>query len=55
MGRISTYMQVSMDGYFAGTNGEIDWFKNNPDPEFEGVLVGARSRRERPALRSDHL
>jgi dihydrofolate reductase len=35
MGRISTYMQVSLDGYFAGPNGEIDWFKNNPDPEFE--------------------
>jgi dihydrofolate reductase len=28
-------MQVSLDGYFAGPNGEIDWFKNNPDPEFE--------------------
>src|SRR4029079_8358824 len=35
MGRISTHMQVSLDGYFAGPNGEIDWFKNNPDPEFE--------------------
>jgi dihydrofolate reductase len=35
MGRISTYLQVSMDGYFAGPNGEIDWFKNQPDPEFE--------------------
>jgi dihydrofolate reductase len=35
MGRISTYLQVSLDGYFAGANGEIDWFKNKPDPEFE--------------------
>lgn len=35
MGRISTYLQVSLDGYFAGPQGEIDWFKNNPDPEFE--------------------
>ena len=35
MGRISTFMQVSLDGYFAGPNGEIDWFKNQPDPEFE--------------------
>jgi dihydrofolate reductase len=24
-----------MDGYFAGPDGQIDWFKNNPDPEFE--------------------
>jgi dihydrofolate reductase len=35
MGRISTFMQVSLDGYFAGPKGEIDWFKNQPDPEFE--------------------
>jgi dihydrofolate reductase len=36
MGRISTYLQVSLDGYFAGPDGEIDWFKNaEPDPEFD--------------------
>ena len=35
MGRISVYLQVSLDGCFAGPHGEIDWFKNNPDPEFE--------------------
>jgi dihydrofolate reductase len=39
MGRISTYLQVSLDGYFAGPNGEIDWFKNNPDPEFEELSL----------------
>ena len=39
MGRVSTYMQVSVDGYFAGPNGEIDWFKNNPDPEFEAFSL----------------
>ncbi len=35
MGHISVYLQVSLDGCFAGPHGEIDWFKNNPDPEFE--------------------
>jgi len=39
MGRIATYLQVSLDGYFAGPNGEIDWFKNNPDPEFEAFSL----------------
>ena len=39
MGRISTFMQVSVDGYFAGLNGEIDWFKSNPDPEFESFSL----------------
>ena len=35
MAHISTYLQVSLDGYFAGPSGEIDWFKNSPDPELE--------------------
>ena len=39
MGRVSTYLQVSADGYFAGPNGEMDWFKNNPDPEFEAFSL----------------
>src|SRR5436190_9845468 len=40
MGRISTYMQVSLDGYFAGPDGEIDWFKNTePDPDFDAYSL----------------
>ncbi len=39
MGRVSTYLQVSADGYFAGPHGELDWFKNNADPEFEAFSV----------------
>jgi dihydrofolate reductase len=39
MGRISAYLQVSLDGYFAGPGGEIDWFKNTPDPEFEAFSL----------------
>jgi dihydrofolate reductase len=27
-------MHVSLDGYYAKPNGEIDWFKGNEDPEF---------------------
>ena len=27
MGTISTFTHISIDGYFAGPNGEIDWFK----------------------------
>src|SRR5438034_3091804 len=49
MGRISAYMQVSLDGYFAGPNGEIDWFKNNPDPEFESFSL-ERARGESTLL-----
>jgi dihydrofolate reductase len=40
MGHVSTYLQLSADGYFAGPNGEIDWFKNNPDPELEDFSLG---------------
>jgi dihydrofolate reductase len=39
MGRISTYLQISIDGYFAGPNRDIDWFKNKPDPEFEAFSL----------------
>jgi len=36
MGTISTFTHVSLDGCYAGPNGEIDWFKNTPsDPEFD--------------------
>ena len=55
MGRISMYLQVSLDGYFAGPHGEIDWFKNNPDPEFEEFSLERAQRREHAAVRSDHL
>jgi len=31
MGTIIAFTNVSVDGYFSGPNGEIDWFKNNDD------------------------
>src|SRR4051794_4113977 len=40
MGRVSTYLQVSADGYYAGPDGEWDWFKDAaPDPEFEAFSL----------------
>jgi dihydrofolate reductase len=39
MGRIAVYLQLSIDGCFAGPNGEIDWFKGEPDPQFEKFSV----------------
>jgi hypothetical protein len=40
VGRVSTYLQVSADGYFAGPNGEMDFFKDaEPDPEFEAFSL----------------
>jgi dihydrofolate reductase len=36
MGKISTFTYVSLDGFYAGPNGEIDWFKGNrPDAEYD--------------------
>ena len=31
MGKISVFNYLSVDGYFAGPNGEIDWFKDIPE------------------------
>jgi dihydrofolate reductase len=33
MGKIISFTLVSVDGYFAGPNGEIDWFKGENDDE----------------------
>lgn len=36
MGVISTFTHVSLDGFFAGPNGEIDWFHSiEHDPEYD--------------------
>jgi dihydrofolate reductase len=36
MGKITVFEFVSVDGFFAGRNGEIDWFKEIPkDKEFD--------------------
>ncbi len=34
LGEISVFNFVSIDGFFAGPNGEIDWFKTDQDDEF---------------------
>lgn len=36
MGTLAVFNHVTVDGFFAGPNGEIDWFKAiEKDPEFE--------------------
>jgi dihydrofolate reductase len=36
MGRLTSFIYVSVDGYYAGPNGETDWFKDaEKDPEYE--------------------
>lgn len=36
MGKITVFNHVSLDGFFAGSNGEIDWFKDiKKDKKFE--------------------
>jgi dihydrofolate reductase len=35
MGKVTAFIHVSVDGFFAGPNGEIDWFKEGQqDPEY---------------------
>jgi dihydrofolate reductase len=40
MGKITSFTHVSVDGYFAGPNGEIDWFKRQ-DEEDRKFSAGA--------------
>jgi dihydrofolate reductase len=46
MSTIGTFTQVSIDGYFAGPNGEIDWFKNiERDDEYDRYMHQSASSR----------
>jgi hypothetical protein len=33
MGKIATFTIVSVDSFFAGPHGEIDWFKDNDEED----------------------
>ena len=35
MGKIGSFTHVSLDGFFAGPNGEIDWFKSQDEEDRE--------------------
>jgi len=44
MSTIGAFTQVSIDGFFAGPNGEIDWFKSiERDDEYGRSLPATRA------------
>ena len=43
MGKIVSFTIVSVDGYFAGPNGEIDWFKENDEEDRQFSAEASRS------------
>jgi len=43
MGKIVAFTIVSVDGYFAGPNGEIDWFKKEDDEDREFSSESSKS------------
>jgi dihydrofolate reductase len=43
MGKIIAFTIVSVDGYFAGPNGEIDWFKGNDEEDRQFSAEASRS------------
>jgi dihydrofolate reductase len=43
MGKIISFTHVSVDGYFAGPNGEIDWFKHQDEEDREFSAEVSRS------------
>lgn len=38
MGRLVAFNSVTLDGYFAGKNGDISWAKAHQDPEFNAFV-----------------
>jgi dihydrofolate reductase len=51
MGKITSFTIVSVDGYFAGPNGEIDWFKQTDE---EDRLFSAESSKSAGAMIFGH-
>ncbi len=39
MGRLIAFDNVTLDGYFAGANGDISWAKGHRDPEFNAFVA----------------
>jgi dihydrofolate reductase len=39
MRKLIVFNNVSLDGYFAGKDGDISWFKGNMDPEFTAFTL----------------
>ncbi len=39
MRKLVVFNNVSLDGYFAGKNGDISWFKPHLDPEFNAFVL----------------
>jgi dihydrofolate reductase len=41
MQRLGVFNMISLDGYFAGVDGDISWFKDAPrDPEWDAFIAG---------------
>ncbi|WP_046468875.1 dihydrofolate reductase family protein [Allosalinactinospora lopnorensis] len=40
MGKLIASMFVTLDGYTAGPNGEMEWFTDAADPEVDGHMTG---------------
>jgi len=38
MRHLSVFNQISLDGYFSGSNGDISWAKANQDPEWKNFV-----------------
>src|SRR5579872_5414215 len=39
MRKVMLYMTMTLDGFFAGPNGELDWMSQTPDQELNDEIV----------------
>jgi dihydrofolate reductase len=47
MGKLVVTMTMSVDGFFAGPGGELDWMTQTPDPEFSRDNIASFDRFDR--------
>ena len=39
MGRLIAFTNVTLDGYFSGSNGDLSWAKRNSDPDYDAFVA----------------
>ena len=55
MRKLVVFQQISLDGYFTDSHGDMSWAKNDNDEEFNAFSSANAKGGGRPSLRQGHL
>jgi hypothetical protein len=55
MGKLVVFNSVTLDGYFAGENGDISWAHRGKDPEFDAFVRENAKGESLHGVRTNHV